>query len=60
MTREETIDRLRDLERRIHELRVVADAPALERAMHVMELNCHVARWELGDIDALIPEAAPR
>ena len=56
MTREETLERVRDLEQRVRELRRATDSPALERTMHLFELYCHIARWELGDVDALAPD----
>ena len=57
MTREETLARLRDLQSRVQELRQAADNPALERTMQLLDLYCHMARWELGDVRAMNPEA---
>ena len=56
MTREETIERLLDLQRRARALREATDVPAIERTMQILELYCHMARWELGDCAELIPE----
>ena len=56
MTREETLSRLQEIQRRAHELRRLTDVPAVERSMHLLEMYCHMARWELGDIEAMIPE----
>ena len=56
MTREETLDRVRDLEQRVRELRRATESPTLERTMQLFELYCHIARWELGDVDALAPD----
>ncbi len=56
MTREETIERLVDLQRRVRALREATDVPALERTMQLLEMYCHMARWELGDCVQMIPE----
>ena len=50
MTREETLERLRDLQVRV----------AIERTMQLLDLYCHMARWELGDVRAMNPEAEAR
>jgi len=51
MTRDETLDRLRDLQRRAQELRHATDSPTLERTMQLFDMYCHIARWELGDVE---------
>jgi hypothetical protein len=56
VTREETIERLVDLQRRVRALRAETDAPAVERTMQLLEMYCHMARWELGDCAELLPE----
>ena len=60
MTREETLDRLRELQARVLELRQASDNPAIERTMQLLDLYCHMARWELGDVRAMNPEAETR
>ncbi len=60
MTREETLERIRDLQARVRELRQASDNPAIERTMQLLDLYCHMARWELGDVQAMIPEAEAR
>lgn len=60
MTREETLERIRDLQARVRELREASDNPAIERTMQLLDLYCHMARWELGDVQAMIPEAEAR
>ena len=60
MTREETLDRLRELQARVQELRQATDNPAIERTMQLLDLYCHMARWELGDVRAMNPEAEAR
>ncbi len=60
MTREETLGRIRDLQARVQELRQASDNPAIERTMQLLDLYCHMARWELGDVQAMIPEAEAR
>ena len=56
MTREETLERLVDLQRRVRALREATDVPAVERTMQLLEMYCHMARWELGDCAQMIPE----
>ena len=60
MTREETLERLRDLQTRVRELRQAADNPAIERTMQLLDLYCHMARWELGDVRAMNAETESR
>jgi len=56
VTRDETIARLVDLQRQVRVLREATDVPSLERTMHLLEMYCHMARWELGDCAVMIPE----
>jgi hypothetical protein len=60
VTREETLERLRDLQARVQELRQASDNPAIERTMQLLDLYCHMAHWELGDVRAMNPEAEAR
>jgi len=60
VTREETLERIRDLQARVRELREASDIPAIERTMQLLDLYCHMARWELGDVQAMIPEVEGR
>ena len=60
MTHVETLERLRDLQARVRELRQASDNPAIERTMQLLDLYCHMARWELGDVRAMNPEAEGR
>ena len=60
MTREETLERLRELQARVQELRQASDNPAIERTMQLLDLYCHMARWELGDVHAMNAEAGTR
>ncbi len=57
MTREETLERLEELQRQVRSLRVETDNPAIERTMQILDMYCHMARWQLGDVQAMIPEA---
>ena len=57
MTREETLERLRELQTRVQELRQASGNPAIERTMQLLDLYCHMARWELGDVRAMNPES---
>jgi len=56
VTREQTLVKLAELQRQVRELREATEIPSLERTMHILDMYCHMARWELGDITALIPE----
>jgi hypothetical protein len=56
VTREQTLARLAELQRQVRELREATEIPSLERTMHILDMYCHMARWELGDITAMIPE----
>lgn len=49
--------RLRDLHERVRELRRATDSPAIERTMQLLDMYCHMARWELGDVDGMLPDA---
>ena len=60
MTREETVERIREIQARVQELRQASDNPAIERTMQLLDLYCHMARWELGDVQAMIPEVEGR
>jgi hypothetical protein len=60
VTRDETLERIRDLQLKVQELRRASDNPAVERTMQLLDLYCHMARWELGDVQAMIPEAEAR
>ena len=60
MTREETLERIRGIQAEIQRLRQASDNPAIERTMQLLDLYCHMARWELGDVEAMNPEAEAR
>jgi hypothetical protein len=60
VTRDETLERIRDLQLKVQELRRASENPAIERTMQLLDLYCHMARWELGDVRAMIPEAEAR
>ncbi len=57
MTREETLQHLEELQRQVRSLRAETDNPAIERTMQILDMYCHMARWQLGDVHAMIPEA---
>ena len=48
MTREETLERIRHIQAEVQRLRQASDNPAIERTMQLLDLYCHMARWELG------------
>ena len=56
MTRDEIVERLREIQARARALRDGVDNPTLERVAQLIELNCHIARWDLGDVEAMTPE----
>lgn len=60
MTREETLERIRGIQAEVQRLRKASDNPAIERTMQLLDLYCHMARWELGDVEAMNPEAEAR
>ncbi len=60
MTREQTLERLRELQSRVQELRHASDNPAIERTMQLLDLYCHMARWELGDVRTMNAETESR
>ena len=45
------------LQTRVQELRQASGNPAIERTMQLLDLYCHMARWELGDVRAMNPES---
>ena len=56
MTREETLERLQELQREVQTLRAGTDNPAIERTMQILDMYCHMARWQLGEVRTMIPE----
>jgi len=60
VTREETLERIRGIQTEVQRLRQASDNPAIERTMQLLDLYCHMARWELGDVEAMNPEAETR
>ena len=56
MTREEMIEKLRAIDRDLRAVRDATDSPAIEACMREMEIQCHLARTYLGDVDSIFPE----
>lgn len=50
------VRRLREIQRLARRLRRDATAPVIERVAQIIETECHLARWALGDVRAMIPE----
>ncbi|HEV8311287.1 MAG TPA: hypothetical protein VGW35_26810 [Methylomirabilota bacterium] len=50
------VRRLRQLRRLARRLRQEATAPAVERVAQIIETECHLALWELGDVSGMIPD----
>jgi hypothetical protein len=58
--REQVVRRLRAIRRLAHALRRDTTAPAVERVSQIIETECHLALWALGEVRGMIPEAEPR
>jgi hypothetical protein len=58
--REQVVRRLRAIRRLARALRRDATAPAVERVSQIIETECHLALWALGEVRGMIPEAEPR
>jgi hypothetical protein len=58
--RREMIRRLRELRRLARSLRRKASAPVIERVGQIIETECHLALWALGDVRGMTPEDEPR
>jgi hypothetical protein len=58
--RAEVVRRLRDIQRAARALRRDARAPVVERVAQIIETECHLARWALGDVQGITPEAGRR
>lgn len=50
------IRRLRELRRLARGIRRVATAPVIERVGQILETECHLALWALGDVRGMTPE----
>jgi hypothetical protein len=48
---------LRELRRLAHRLRQAASAPLVERVAQIVETECHLALWALGEVRDMTPEA---
>ncbi len=57
--RARAVRRLQTLRRLAHALRREATAPAVERVAQIIETECHLALWALGEVNGLIPEVEP-
>ena len=53
----EAVRRLREIRRLARTLRRDARAPVVERVAQIIETECHLALWALGDVQGMIPEA---
>jgi len=57
MNREETLKQIYEIQSRVRQLRRATEIPTIERTMQLLDMYCHMARWELGDVHAMTPEA---
>lgn len=51
--------RLREIRRLARGLRREATAPAVERVAQIIETECHLALWALGDVKTMLPDERP-
>ena len=51
------VRRLREIRRLARGLRAEATTPLVERIGQIIETECHLALWALGEIRGMIPEA---
>jgi len=56
MNREETLKQIEEIQSRVRQLRRATEIPTIERTMQLLDMYCHMARWELGDVHAMTPE----
>ncbi|HEV8677098.1 MAG TPA: hypothetical protein VGX21_23925 [Methylomirabilota bacterium] len=54
------VRRLRELRRLARGLRRTARAPVVERVAQIIETECHLALWALGEVSAMLPETERR
>lgn len=59
VTREEVLVRLKDIRRSVREIKDSCESPAIERSMHLIDMYCHMAQWQLGEIETITPEDEP-
>jgi hypothetical protein len=57
--REQVVRRLQAIRRLARALRREATAPAVERATQIIETECHLALWALGEVRGMTPEVEP-
>ena len=57
MNREETLKQIEEIQSRVRQLRRATEIPTIERTMQLLDMYCHMARWQLGDVQAMLPEA---
>jgi len=59
MTQEETLDKLAAIRALLREIKDNTESPAIERSMHLADMYCHMAQWQLGEVISLVPELEP-
>ena len=52
-------DTLRELREQVSGLRQRNDLPAIERSLQMVDLNLHLALWQLGEAHEPMPELEP-
>lgn len=59
LTREQTLEKLATIRRLVREIKDSTPSPAIERSMHLADMYCHLAQWQLGEVISLVPEVEP-
>ncbi|MBI2369573.1 MAG: hypothetical protein HYV08_04930 [Deltaproteobacteria bacterium] len=56
MTRQEILRTLRGIRGQARRIKDGTDSPAIERSMHMVDMYCHMAQWQLGELEGVMPE----
>lgn len=59
LSHEETLEKLAAIRRLVREIKDLTPSPAIERSMHLADMYCHMAQWQLGEVISLVPEVEP-
>lgn len=60
MTRQEILQTLRAIRGQARRIKDGTDSPAIERSMHMVDMYCHMAQWQLGELEGVMPEVETR
>lgn len=53
---QEMIAKIDQARRLVREIRNATDVPQIERCMAIADMNLHWAKWNLGEVDEVMPE----